>query len=81
MLLLSLIWKEPHYDKLQVSQSAKRLLQCLRLLSVFIEDFVQFHNSKVGFLASVRMTWLFRPDAHQTSNIRPYDVIFPSGLL
>jgi hypothetical protein len=37
-------------------------------------------NSEVGSLASVRTTWLFRPDAHQSSNIRPDDVVIPSGL-
>jgi hypothetical protein len=47
---------------------------------MFKVDSVQFHNSKVGFLASVRMTWLFRPDAHQTSNIRQDDMVIQFGL-
>jgi hypothetical protein len=47
---ISLIWKEPHYDKLQVSQASRRLFQCSwKILCRFL-------LRKVGSQASVRTT-------------------------
>jgi hypothetical protein len=46
----------------------------------FKKTLCRIQDRKVKSLVSVRMMWLFRPDAHQSSKIRPDDENFPSGL-
>jgi hypothetical protein len=50
---VSLKWKEPHYDKLHVSQASRRLFQCSRKI------LCRFLLKEVGSQASVRTTWYF----------------------
>jgi len=76
------MWKEPYYDKLQVSQASRRLFQCsrkilCRLQLREVESHVsvwttQSKSPEAHYSATyVRTRWQYRPDAYQfleTSN-------------
>jgi hypothetical protein len=55
------MWKEPYYDKLQVSQASRRLFQYSR------KTLCRFQLREVGSHVSVRMTYSKSPDAHQSA--------------